>query len=236
MPYQSNNLMNYLKIYISLIKKAEKRNYTKTTAKKSGIYVEGHHVFPKSVFGKNNRIVYLTPKEHYIAHALLNKIYIKRYGLKDKKTIKISYAHIMMGAQNKKTNKDRYVNSRLYSSARKKLKEQISGELNPMYGKKHTKEVVEKLKTRIISNETRKRMSESRKKRVHTESSNILRSKSCEKVKYKILCPDGNIHIITNMRKFCREHNLDCSSMVKVSKGKLKSYKNYKVQFLENIK
>ena len=31
-------------------------------------YCERHHVFPKSVFGKNNRLVLLTAKEHYVAH------------------------------------------------------------------------------------------------------------------------------------------------------------------------
>lgn len=226
--------MNYLKIYISLIRKAEKRNYSKKTTKELGIYLEGHHTFPKSIFGKNNRIVYLTAREHYIAHALLERIYIKRYGMKDLRTIKMTHAHILMS--NKKQSKHRYINSRLYESAKIKLSEQLTGENNPMYGKTHSDEVIKLLKNRTFSDETRKRMSESRKKRIHTKKSNMLRSKSCERIKYKITTPDNKIEIITNMRKYCRENNLDCSSMVKVSKGKMKSYKKYKVEFLEQIK
>lgn len=58
--------MNYLKIYCNLIRKVEQRGYTKKKAKELGVYVEGHHTFPKSIFGKNNRIVYLTGREHFL--------------------------------------------------------------------------------------------------------------------------------------------------------------------------
>ena len=71
--------MNYLKTYCSLIRKAEKRNWSK---KNSHCYVEGHHTFPVSIFGqdkkKNKRIVFLTAKEHYISHKLLVKICKKK--------------------------------------------------------------------------------------------------------------------------------------------------------------
>ena len=70
--------MNYLRVYCNLIRKAEKRGYNKKRAKEHGLYVEGHHIFPVSIFGKNKRIVYLTAREHYIAHALLEKICIKK--------------------------------------------------------------------------------------------------------------------------------------------------------------
>ena len=42
--------------------------------------MEGHHVFPVAMFGKNSRLVYLTSREHYIAHLLLYKCTKKRYG------------------------------------------------------------------------------------------------------------------------------------------------------------
>jgi hypothetical protein len=85
--------MNYLKVYCNLIRKAEKRSYTKKKAKEQGLYVEGHHTFPKSIFGKNKRIVYLTAREHYIAHSLLEKICIKRYGLNHWKTLKMIHQY-----------------------------------------------------------------------------------------------------------------------------------------------
>ena len=151
--------MNYLKVYCNLIRKAENRTPPEG-------YTEKHHTFPKSIFGKNNRIVVLTAREHYIAHALLEKICIQRYGLKDKRTIKMTYAHMSMVGVN--GNNERYYNSYLYENAKirfsinnpsrrldikqkqidsalkrwsnPKEKEKITGKNNPFYGRQHTEE------------------------------------------------------------------------------------------------
>ena len=102
--------MNYLRHYCNLIRKAENRTLPKG-------YTEKHHVFPISIYGKNNRIVVLTGREHCIAHALLEKIYIKRYGLKDERTIKMTYAFWAM--TNQKTDKnDICKNSILYEKSK----------------------------------------------------------------------------------------------------------------------
>ena len=113
--------MNYLKVYCNLIRKAEKRNYTKKKAKELGVYVEGHHTFPVSIFGKNKRIVYLTAREHYIAHALLERICIQRYGKEHWKTFKMNNAHIIMGGRGK------YKNSYIYEEAKKRYSEHRTG-------------------------------------------------------------------------------------------------------------
>lgn len=99
--------MNYLKVYCNLIRKAENRIHPED-------YTEKHHTFPVSIYGKNDRIVILSGREHYIAHALLEKICIKRYGLNHWKTYKMSAAHSLM-----KDGK-RYYNSYLYECARKR--------------------------------------------------------------------------------------------------------------------
>jgi len=85
--------MNYLKVYCNLIRKAENRTPPEG-------YTEKHHTFPVSIFGKNNRIVILTSKEHYIAHILLEKIFIKRNGLNHRKSKKMISAHINMKGKN----------------------------------------------------------------------------------------------------------------------------------------
>lgn len=105
--------MNYLKVYCNLIRKAEQRGYTKKNTK--GQYVEGHHTFPVSIFGKNKRIVYLAAREHYIAHALLRNIYIKRYGISDDRTKKMIYAFWCM---NNQKSKNTYINSYFYEKAK----------------------------------------------------------------------------------------------------------------------
>jgi hypothetical protein len=107
--------MNYLKVYCNLIRKAEKRGYTKKKAKEYGLYVEGHHTFPVSIFGKNKRIVYLTAREHYIAHALLKKIFIWRYGLTDYRTKKMIYAFWRL---NNEVVRNTHFNSYLYEKTK----------------------------------------------------------------------------------------------------------------------
>ena len=107
--------MNYLKHYIKLIRKAENRNLPKS------IIIEKHHVFPKSIFGDNNRLVCLTLKEHYIAHALLEKVYIKRYGRNGKNTHKMIRAFFIMN--NMKNHKV----SHLYVNNKKRYRDMVVG-------------------------------------------------------------------------------------------------------------
>jgi hypothetical protein len=93
--------------YFSLIEKAEERGWTKKTAP---CYVEGHHIVPKSII-KNDGIVYLTAREHFICHLLLPKM------LKDEnEKLKMYIAITAMGI-----NKDnRYINSRFFESLKNK--------------------------------------------------------------------------------------------------------------------
>lgn len=111
--------MNYLKQYIKLIRNAEDRDRKNIL----GSY-ELHHVFPKSVYGKNKRLVALTLKEHYVAHALLEKIFLKRYGQQDPRTLKMTRAFFMMNNNHKKTE---HHNSRLYESTKLRFRESITG-------------------------------------------------------------------------------------------------------------
>ena len=153
--------MNYLKVYCNFIRKAENRTSPEG-------YTEKHHTFPKSIFGKNNRTVVLTAREHYIAHVLLEKIYIKRYGMSDVKTHKMINAHIMMKS-------GKYINSHLYENVRKRFSAIISKKMLghkvseetrkkiSFYSKNRSEETLEKIgkssKGRTLSEETRKKIS-----------------------------------------------------------------------------
>jgi hypothetical protein len=177
--------MNYLKVYCNLIRKAQQRQVVEG-------YTEKHHIFPVSIFGKNNKIVVLTGREHYLAHALLEKVYLTRYGLRNNKTHKMIWAHLIMKGKN------RYYNSHLYEAV-KQRHSIISSELlkgHPVSeetrakisyyssnrseetlrkigeaskGRKHTEEykqyMSQVLKGRKRSEETRKKMSEGKKGR-----------------------------------------------------------------------
>jgi hypothetical protein len=56
----------YLKHYQILV------NRSLTRKKETNVYYEKHHYVPKSIL-KNNNVVHLTAREHYIAHLLLSK-------------------------------------------------------------------------------------------------------------------------------------------------------------------
>jgi uncharacterized protein (DUF2147 family) len=199
--------MNYLRVYCNLIRKAENRTSPEG-------YTEKHHTFPKSIFGKNNRIVVLTGREHYIAHVLLEKIFIKRYGLKDQKTIKMIYAHISMKASRDILKNKKYFNSYLYEYARmrfskimkeRKIPEHIKvkmglykkGKESRRYGKKHSNELKNKWK--------------------------IKRGRD-----FSVLNPYGKIIKGKNITNFCRENNLNPSSLNSVINGKRSEHKGWR--------
>jgi hypothetical protein len=142
--------MNYLKIYCNLIRKAENRISPEG-------YVEKHHIFPKSIFGKNNRVVVLSGREHYIAHALLEKIYIMKYGVNDKRTIKMIHAHTLMKSKGK------YYNSYLYNSAVIRKSEVMKGRPPYVMTEKTKIKMSKSKKGKIASEETKRKRSESMK-------------------------------------------------------------------------
>ena len=82
------------------MRKAEYRGWTKKSAP---CYVEEHHIFIKAIFGKNERVVYLTAREHVLAHLLLFKAFLNRYGRHHRKTWKVAEAATAMGMISKHT-------------------------------------------------------------------------------------------------------------------------------------
>lgn len=138
--------MNYQKHYNLLINNASSENRKKGNRSDTNyVYYERHHIIPKCISGTNHKtnLVLLTPKEHYVAHQLLVKIYPDVRGL-------ILAAMKMAG----KGNTERHFNGRLYGwiknrlsslgqSAEHILKNSLAhkGEKNNMFGKTHTEEV-----------------------------------------------------------------------------------------------
>lgn len=106
--------MDYLKIYKDLINKRKLNKYIKTRF----FYVEQHHIIPKCMNGTDDadNLVYLTPREHYIAHALLYKIYkSSKFGRE------ICHAFCCMCDTSNTLNRHIKYNSRIYENARNKL-------------------------------------------------------------------------------------------------------------------
>jgi hypothetical protein len=126
---------------------------------------EKHHILPKSLGGSNDpsNMVLLTPREHYIAHWLLWRI----YGNKE-----MAFAFYCMTKMNKRTNK--IISSRAYEEAKLARREFIV-ENNKKYhtGKKiseEAKELTSKLFKGVPKSiEHRKKISESHKGKIKTD-------------------------------------------------------------------
>jgi hypothetical protein len=107
------------------MRKAEQRGWTKKSAP---CYVEEHHVFIKAIFGENSRLVYLTAREHFIAHVLLWKACRKRYGKQHWKTAKTGKSVQAMSMKSQFTSNRQ--TGRLYEIAKKANSESMSGDLH----------------------------------------------------------------------------------------------------------
>ena len=115
--------MHYLKHYIRMMRRAEQRPTPDA-------YTEKHHIFPRAIFGDNNRVVALTAREHFIAHLLLWKHYASRGGgwRRDKMALA---AFMMRNANNEKLNSHLYQTLREHHSAAMATAQQ---------GRKHSEE------------------------------------------------------------------------------------------------
>ena len=139
-------------------------------------YLEGHHIFPNFIFGDINTLVYLTFREHYLAHMFLalhiqstignrNKFFMKA-------TTPLARMKGLMKNQYKQVDCRPY--SRTFEIAKRLCVDGMSGENNPFYGKKHSKETIEKITLANLNRtwspdlETRKRMGLGGKKCIGT--------------------------------------------------------------------
>ena len=188
----------YYQWYQNLIIKAKNRVLDNT------IYQEKHHIIPKSFGGNDlpSNLVSLTLREHYIAHLLLSKMYVgeaKRkmmYALwrmllqektRGSRIFEIYRQNYIDTALNKRVITDEF-RQKVSNSTKgikktitqkvldknERLKIEMSGIGNPMYGKKQTdnaKLLISKRLTKHYENpENRKRQALTRTGSKHSES------------------------------------------------------------------
>lgn len=139
----------YTKWYINLCNRANSRLTAgnPTARRKEAIkileFVEGHHILPRSFFPEfikdKSNIVYLTYREHLIAHLLLCKMFPA--GSKEKHKMQYATAAFSFHT-NENQRKHRSINSRTFERLKmecsKIRSEMSSGENNPNYGGKIT--------------------------------------------------------------------------------------------------
>jgi hypothetical protein len=208
----------YSSWYFSIVEKASTRGWTKIAAP---VYTESHHVIPKSIL-KNNETVLLTAREHFICHLLLPKMMVEKNKNKMLHALwKIS--HHMKDLRKLK------IKSSTYSELKKQFSEMMSinnvgknnpayglkGNKHPAFGYKHTQNHKKYIKD-LMSGKNNPMYGKQ-----HKESFYLKKSKN-----YSFIYNDRKIDIF-NLRKFCREHNLDQGAMTKVNTGKQIQHKGY---------
>lgn len=154
---------------------------------------ESHHILPKSMGGSDDitNLVDLSPREHYMAHLILSKIVVEQF-----RTQMVRAIVLMSGKD------PRNCSSKLYEKLRLEYRQRISGENSPNFGK------VGPNKGRKLSEETKRKMSESRKGRPGVNKgkkfSEETRRKMSEARKGKPTWVKG--------KKFSAEHKANISS------------------------
>jgi hypothetical protein len=148
----------YTKWYFNIISSAQKRIGTIG-------YFEKHHVIPKSLGGSNSKdnLVKLTAREHFICHRLLTKMVENT-----RHKYQMWNAFSCMLYRNNKHQERYKVNSKIFEKIKRegsKIKsEKFSGKNNPMFGKTHSSDAIEKIKKVHIgknpSEETRNKLRE----------------------------------------------------------------------------
>jgi hypothetical protein len=206
--------MNYLKHYCNLIRKAENRTPPEG-------YTEKHHTFPKSIFGNNNRIVFLTAREHYIAHALLEKIYIKRYGIKDKRTIKMINAVIFMKGHKK------YYNSLLYEYTRIRFSNSLKNKPKTL---EHRKKISEKSIQRYSDIKERNKISTHMKNYHKTINRNGKNNPNYNNGHfYELVSPKGVVGYTNKLVMFCNVNNLSRAAFCRIMANKSVFHKGWTI-------
>ena len=157
--------MDYNKLYQRFIESRplRKKNYN------DGL--ETHHILPKSIGGKDTKknLIVLTPREHFIAHRMLAKMFT---GLKK---MKMSFALLALGHYRNKRRDNDKLNSRQYELAQR----QWSEYLQTTEGKKWNTQRVK----RQWTPERRARQSEYMKKKWKAGAQDYLRSAEYRKRK-----------------------------------------------------
>lgn len=122
--------MDYKRIYDSIVFRAKCECDVRRQQKKDGMYFERHHIKPKSIGGNNSadNLVLLTPREHFICHALLIRF------LSGVELTKMKWAFFRLCSSSRKNNprKCGYVNARLYEKFKASFQ---LGCNNSQYGK-----------------------------------------------------------------------------------------------------
>jgi hypothetical protein len=218
----------YYKWYINIINYAAARASTKKEAKKIIIDVETHHIVPECFFKHRSRkgsigflsenpndklnLVHLTPKEHFICHKLLTKMF-SDHKMQVKMTEAISA--FLMNKSGK-----RILNSNQYDYIRKLNYETIKYKIdNKLY---HTQ-------TAEWRSNLSKSMTGEKHHRFGKPQTTEWKNNKAEANRkyYKCIDPSNIEHITKNLKQFCKENKLQYTAMISVATKKYPQHRGW---------
>lgn len=133
----------YTRHYSLLCQKALFRSKSRSTVKRQLGYVEQHHIIPKSIEPKYKKevdnLVFFTPKEHYIAHRLLVKMFT------GKNASKMANAIYQIVKCSTKYQFRYKINARTYNEIRMRYSELCSGKNAIRFGVTLSQETKDKI-------------------------------------------------------------------------------------------
>lgn len=139
--------MDYKRVYTEIVKKRKQNPFSTEE------YGEWHHIVPRSIGGADTEenLVRLSPREHYICHALLAEM----YEYESYEWYKMNHAFMMMKCSSE--SQSRYYNARLHETKRKDFSKVMqfaqSGEKNSQYGKVWVYHLIKEISKKIPSSE-----------------------------------------------------------------------------------
>lgn len=166
--------------------------------------------------------------DSYLGSGIAIKNSIKKYGRQNFKKKILFIFNNEQDMRNKEEelitkdiiNNPRYYNMKLGGKGARKGENRWFGNKNPFYGKTHNEKSKQLMSKWHLDHgeEIGKHLSIVNKGRVFW----------CDK--WKIIKPTGEIEIIENLQKYCRDNNLQQGNMMNIALGKRKSHKGYKVE------
>lgn len=214
----------YTKWYIKLIESRANRPKNRKLCLDEFGYVEAHHIFPSSLcmedsqrFDKEN-LVFLTYREHIIAHLLLYKMFAD---LQSK--YKMGYACIAFNRMShEQLSEFKGINSRTKELLRiaysQSIRMKYIGEGNPFYGKTHSEESLLKMrKPRLFkgdmgkhlrTDETKNKISAGRMGKCMGELNPMSNPDNVNKVKLSKIGKRKAINLHTNVSKMVYPDNV----------------------------
>lgn len=233
----------YSKYYTNLIGKARTENVNLKLCEK-------HHIKPKCLGGSNSstNLVKMTPRQHFIAHMFLNRIYPEHEGLHT--------ALFLMSSRSK-------VNSRLYEMLKLNWMSKMKAKEPFFKGKEHSKESKELMRDSKLgsknhnygkprSNATKLKIAKSNKGKKRTNTSRLLMSER-QKAFYNSISKRRQRAIWNGAKPFnvYKDNEIigtwlmqkECAEELKLSKGHLnsclhlkrRSHKGYTFKFKEEL-